>query len=106
MENSLTIVQTIEKLLSLTNIAIYIAVILLALNCIWRVEKRFDRFLKIITLAIAIIPFRLVLGILGLEQNPNWALAVRSIGFLVGVLLIVAFIDLLRVIKSMNHESS
>ena len=105
MENSLTVAQTIEKLLSFANIAIYIVVIVFALNCIWRVEKRLDRFLKIITIAIALIPFRLVLGILGLEQDPNWAVAVRGVGFLIGILLIVAFADLLRVIKTMNKEA-
>ena len=104
MENSLTIVQTLEKALSLVNIAVYIAVVIIALNCVWRVEKQLDRFLKLIILAIALIPFRLVLGVLGLEQDPNWALAIRSLGFLAGLLLIVAFIDLLRVIKSMNQE--
>ena len=104
MENSLTIVQTLEKALSLVNIAVYIAVVVIALNCIWRVEKQLDRFLKLIILAIALVPFRLVLGVLGLEQDRNWSLAIRSLGFLVGLLLIVAFIDLLRVIKSMNQE--
>ena len=104
MENSLTIVQTLEKALSLVNIAVYIAVVVIALNCIWRVEKQLDRFLKLIILAIALVPFRLVLGVLGLEQDPNWSLAIRSLGFLAGLLLIVAFIDLLRMIKSMNQE--
>lgn len=104
MENSLTIIQTLEKVLSLVNIAVYIAVIIIALNCVWRVEKQFDRFLKLVTIAIAFVPFRLVLGVLGLDSNPNWALIVRGLGFLAGLLLLVAFIDLLRTIKSINKE--
>ncbi len=104
MESPLTIVQTLEKTLSLVNIAVYIVVIVIALNCVWRVEKQFDRFLKFLIIAIALVPFRLVLVVLGLESNPNWTIVVRSLGFFAGFLLIIAFLDLLRVIKIANKE--
>ena len=104
MQESLTIIQTLEKVLSLVNIVVYFAVIVIALNVIWRVEKQMDRFIKLITIAIALVPFRLVLGVLGLEQNDNWALITRIFGFLVGLLLIIAFTDFLRTMKQINKE--
>lgn len=105
MSESLSIFQTLEKVLSLVNIVIYFTVIVVALNCIWRVDKQFDRFLKLVTIAISLVPFRLVLGVLGLEQNEHWALIVRIFGFLAGLLLIVAFTDLLRTVKQINKEN-
>ena len=104
MQNPLTTIQILEKALSLVNIAVYITVIIVALNCVWRVEKELDRFLKFLTIGIAVVPFRLILGVLGLDQDPNWAFAMRIAGFVAGILLIIAFADLLRVIKNMNKE--
>lgn len=104
MQNYLTIIQTLEKSLSLVNILVYVAVVVIALNCVWRVEKQLDRFLKYMTIGIALIPFRLALGVLGLEHQPVWALVTRICGFLVGLLLMIGFVDLLRSIKSLNKE--
>ncbi len=106
MENSITILQTLEKGLSLINITVYIAVIIIALNCIWRVEAQFDRFLKYLTLSLCLVPARLILGVLDLERDPIWMFVIRCFGFLSGLLLIIAFSDLLRSIKSVNNEKN
>lgn len=106
MHNSLEIFVNLEKILSLVNIVVYIAVVIIALNCVWRVEKQLDRFLKYLTLSISLVPLRLVMNLVGLEQQPVWAFVFRCFGFLSGLLLIIAFTDLLRSIKNLNHENS
>lgn len=104
MDLSLTSIQIVEKIIALINVVLYLSVIIVGLNCIWRVERRLNKFLKIVIIAILLVPLRIILGVAGLEHDPIWMLVVRCFGFAAGALLLYAFVDLLRMLKTISHE--
>lgn len=94
----------LEKIIAIINIIIYISVVIVALNTVWRVEEKLDKFLKILAIAIALVPLRLMIEVAGFNTDPLWMIVTRILGFLVGVMLLVAFIGLLKTVKKLNNE--
>lgn len=93
-----------EKILSLVNIALYMSVIIIGLNCIWRVQNNFDRFLKLLLVAIGLVPLRLMVGVAGFENEALWMLIMRILGFFAAIMLIIAFSSLLKTLKQTSRE--
>ncbi len=96
--------EVLEKIITLVNVAIYISVVILGLNTIWRVDQKFGRFIKILVSAIALVPLRLMIDLAGFGNDPVWLLVMRAMGFVLGILLLIAFAQLLNSIKSLNNE--
>ena len=93
-----------EKIITIVNIIIYISVVIVGLNTIWRLDEKLDKFFKILVTAIALVPVRLMIELSGFGADPVWMLVIRGLGFVFGILLLIAFIELLRTIKKLNNE--
>jgi hypothetical protein len=93
-----------EKVLSIINILIYITVVIVGLNVVWRVDQRLDKFIKVLVFAIALVPIRLMIEIAGFDTDPVWMVIMKVLGFTVGIVLLIAFAGFLKTVKQLNNE--
>lgn len=104
MDNPISFSQVLDYILPFLSIATYLVAILLALNCVWRVENKMDRFLKLVTVAMIIVFTRLIMRAIGLADNPYWLWIAHIFDIASGILLIIAFGVLLKTLKKLSHE--
>lgn len=95
--------QTIFYSVSISTIVIYIVALIVALDCVWRVKSHFNAFLKILTTGIAVVLIRLVFSVTGLiGKYPDFIMSVFD--FVTGIILLIAFVAMFRMIKDYNRE--
>jgi hypothetical protein len=104
MSLGVTNMFSLEFLIPIGTIAVYIVAIIIGLDCVWRVEKRIDLFLKIIVVIMIVNLARIALGMLGLSESPQWALILSATDFLKGILFASAMIVMYKIIRSRNSE--
>lgn len=91
-------------LLPLANILLYCMIVIGCFNCIWRVEKKLDLFLKLLGAGFVVILIRMVIGVAGFATSPNWLFAIRATDFLAGVFYLSSMFVMYKLIRNLNLE--
>ncbi len=87
--------------LPLVSIVLLAAAIIIGLDCVWRLSKRMDVFMKFLTVAVIA---RIVMEIITLLVPE--ALALRhAINILSALLLLIAMIEMYRIIRTWDNEN-
>jgi hypothetical protein len=97
---------SMQMLLPLITVGIYVIAIIIGLDCIWRVEKNLDLFLKFYVGGLIILGLRMLAGALGFIESTYWTLLVPLVDALAGIMFLVSLLVMYKIIRSLNFEKS
>ena len=104
MSSGFTNLVSLQALLPIITLAIYIVAIIIGLDCVWRVEKRLGVCLKLFVAGLAILTLRMIAGIIGLAEASFWLTIVWATDALAGILFLSALLIMYKIIRSLNYE--
>jgi hypothetical protein len=104
MPIDLSHIGSYQVFLPLLSIVMSIITLIIGLDCIWRVEKRLKTFLIVLTGAVIVTALRKITGLLGLDQSASWHAALLYSDLLVATLVLSAYFEIYRIIRSLNNE--
>lgn len=95
----------LDTLFILVTVALLAAACLLIMDCIWRTEGKFDKYLKLIASAFALLLLKNILLLFGLRSYEYSSLVVRTIDLLQVLFFLFSTIELFIIIRSLSGES-
>jgi hypothetical protein len=92
-------------LISFIVLAVYIATIIVGMDCIWRVERRLKLYLLLLTGAVVIFATLHALGIvMAIAQFSVHELFFDAAKALAGLLIFISFLEMYRIIRLLDKE--
>jgi hypothetical protein len=80
--------------------------LVIAFDCIWRVEGKLDRFLKILVVAIIVRVAYKGLGLAGFAATNAWPALTIISNHMIDFVILASFLMMYRVVRSLNHEKN
>lgn len=97
--------QSLNFILPFLSLILSAVAIIIGLNCIWRVEKKLDWFLKLLTGATLVTAVRKSIGLVGLDQSGRWPEFLLYFDLIASILLLFAFLEMYRIIRQLSNEN-
>lgn len=95
----------LDTLFLLGIIALLAVTLLLIMDCIWRTEGKFDKYLKLIACAFVLLLIKNTLLLFGFRTYESWSIMLRALEFLQVVFFLFSNIELLIIIRSLSGEN-
>lgn len=95
---------SIDTVLSYFGLIFMSAALVMALNIVWRVEKRLDIFMKLFTIVIVLANTRFILYLLGLDASDSWPLIVSLLNSAIAVGAFFTVLEMYRIVKSASRK--
>ena len=91
-------------ILSFIDLFILLCAGILAFDCIWRVERRFKTFMKLLTAALVPFVLRNIAIIIGYTEFSHWTTVDQGLSIVGSFLLLASFIEMYRILRTLDHE--
>lgn len=94
-----------ERVLPVIPLLLLLPAIIIGFNCIWRVEKRLDTFLKLLTGGLIFGAVRKLIVVVGYRQlDQSWANYVQYLDIAASGMVLLALIEMYRIIRTLSRE--
>lgn len=96
--------QYFQGLLPTIPLVFLLVAVVIGFDCVWRVEKRLDTFMKLLTIGTIFLAANKIIEALGADKAFGWGLFMQIMDIISAALLMFAFIEMYRIIRSLNNE--
>src|SRR3989338_8424492 len=95
--------QYFDRILPAIPLFLMLAAIILGFNCVWRVERRLDTFLKLLTAGIVFTAIRKLVVVIGYHDlTQQWTNFVQYLDIIGNGLILFAMLEMYRIITILN----
>ena len=97
-------VNYFDRLLPAIPLVLMVAAIIIGFNCIWRVQKHLKLFMILLTLGMFVNSLRKLIIIFGYSSVNTVLTYTQYIDIVAMVIFLAAFIEIYRIIRSLDGE--
>ncbi len=104
MEASSALFEYYQRFLPALPLVLMIGAIIIGFDCIWRVEKRLDTFMKLLTVGMIFNAIRKLVVVFGYTDFTPLLSYTQYLDVAANGFFFAAFVEMYRIIRVLTHE--